>query len=251
MDWDTLGKKLTQFGEETKNSVQKLGETVQMNSRLSEANRTLQDQYAAIGKIVMDKFADDVPEGLEEAFAAVKEAKEAVETLEKQIRRKKGVVVCPECGKEVAAGEKFCGQCGTKLPEEQEAETEASEAKETPEEDIAKAAAGKAKEFLGNVADNAATFMKGVSTRLNEKKEEAAAAAEDLADEGEEAAEDLADEVIRAAQDMVEEPAEEVKEAAETAAEEMAEALQEVSAEDTEDAAPETETAADPTEDAE
>ncbi len=214
MDWDTLGKRLSQLGEDTKNSVHKLSESVQMNSRLSEANRKLQDQYAAIGKLVLDRFEEDVPEELEEAFTAVRQAKETVEELEKQIRRRKGVTICPECGRQVAVGEKFCGQCGAKLPEEPEEEQkdtsedtceetqEKHSAPQEPEEDLAKAAAGKAKEFLGSVADNAATFMKGVSDKLNENKEEAEAVQGDYvsAEQAQGAAGDFADEVIRAAQ---------------------------------------------------
>ena len=246
MGFESLGKKLAQFGQDTRNSVAKLGENYQMNSKLSDARKNLDGLFGKLGAAVAEKFADGGLEGFEEDFEAIKLAKQAVADIEEQIQKMKGVVVCPECGKEAAKGERFCSACGAKLPEEEDpAEKLKKDALEAGNEvgDMVNEAADKAKDFFGSFADKAGAFMQGVTSKLGsrEGREEVAndirEKAEDLFEDAKEAAkdiqksfEDAAGEAEEAAEDACEcagEAAEEAADAAEEACECAADAAEE------------------------
>ena len=169
MAFESLGKKLAQLGQDTKNSVQKMSESYQLNSKISEEKRGLEQLFAQIGEAVADKIGEAPIPGLEdltEKFDAVTKAKEAIKDLEEQALKLKGIPTCPECGKEATKGEKFCSACGAKLPETEDfVEKLQQDAKEAGNEagDLLNDAADKAKSFFGSFADEGRRVCQGCS----------------------------------------------------------------------------------------
>lgn len=234
MGFETLGKKLAQLGADTKTSVKKMSENYQMGSKITDEKKNLEKLLAQIGAAAFEKFEDNPPEGLEDIFDAVKAAKATIADLEDQKQKLSGMVVCPECGKEAAKGEKFCSACGTKLPDEP-----VDEMKDRMKQDVKEAAseagaimneaADKAKDLFSTFAEKADAFVKGVSSKLNEKEtdeetetsaEEAECDAETVAEaecDAEAAAEECAEseEVLCEAAEAAEETEEVVCEAEE------------------------------------
>ena len=115
MGFEQLGKKLMRLGQDTKSGVQKMGESYQINSKISDAKKALDQYYRAIGEKVYQDNSETPLEGMEEEFAAVKEALDNITEYTEQLNKVKGVTYCPECGKEAARGEKFCSDCGAPL----------------------------------------------------------------------------------------------------------------------------------------
>ena len=213
MGFEQLGKKLMRLGQDTKSGVQKMGESYQINSKISDAKKALDQYYRAIGEKVYQDNSETPLEGMEEEFAAVKEALDNITEYTEQLNKVKGVTYCPECGKEAARGEKFCSDCGAKLPENQDdiAEKMKQDAKEASSEagDIVNDVVDKAKGFVGNVAGKADAFVKGVTSKVS-------------------SAEDAAEDVVEEAAEVVEETAEDVADVVKDAAEEAADAAEDI-----------------------
>lgn len=262
MGFEELGKKLMRLGQDTKSGVQKAGETYQINSKLADEKKKLEQLYRAIGEAVYAANVETPLEGLEDEFEAIKAVMESIADYTEQLNKKKGIAVCPECGREAAKGEAFCAECGAKLPEVEDdySEKMKQDAKEAVNEagEIMGDVMEKAKGFMGSMADKADAFVKGVASRVNNQnkddvvveleehevktvdaedaaegsvepqaaaQEGVAEAAEEILEEAEEvteAVEETVEEVTEAAED-VEETAEEVSEAVKEAVEEAAE----------------------------
>lgn len=117
MGFEELGKKLMRLGQDTKTGVQKMGESYQINAKISDAKKRLDQLYRAVGAQVYEANAENPLEGFEEEFAAIARTKKTLRELGHQLNQAKGVVFCPNCGAEAPKGVKFCAHCGTKLPE--------------------------------------------------------------------------------------------------------------------------------------
>ena len=91
----------------------------QLNSKVNEEKRYLNKLYLEMGKKLYDKYkdADTAPEGFEAEFRKITERYSVMDLLQDEIRQVKGVVLCPCCNMEVAATERFCSNCGNRMPE--------------------------------------------------------------------------------------------------------------------------------------
>ena len=234
MGLEELGKKLAQLGQDTVNSMQKTAEGMQVSNKISEEKKALEKVFAQIGEKIFNDAGDLIPEGMEDLFAAVKGAKESIAALEDQKLKLRNKPVCPNCGKEVGKDEKFCSACGTELPEmeaapEKDVEALKAEAAAAASEvgDIVNEAASKARGLFGDLADKADAFVKGVASKINEKKEEAEDIDEDLEDFFEEE-EDAVEEAAGEAQEAAEEAAEAAEDAVEEAGEAVEDAVEAV-----------------------
>lgn len=250
MGFEQLGKKLMNLGQDAKSGVQKVGETYQVNNKLNDEKRALTKLYAAIGKHIYHGNEQTPLEGLEDEFAAVKSTQENIRQLTEQLNRLKGIVVCPECGREASRNEKFCAGCGSKLPE---AEMRLSDKMKQDMKDAAGEAgdivddmAGKAKDFFGNVADKADAFVKGMTSKRGSqtgddvvdstaREVEEPQEGQDTAETVKEAVEEFAGGVKEKAEDTFQTAKEKAEDAVENAKEAAAEFAGEVK-EEAEDA---------------
>ena len=255
MGFEELGKKLVRLGQDTKSGVQKMGESYQINTKISDEKKKLDQLYRTIGEAVYKANRENPLEGLEEEFEAIKTVTENLAGYTEQLNKVKGVLYCSECGKEAVRGEKFCSGCGAKLPEMEDdiSEKMKQDAKEAVGEagEIMGDVVDKAKVLVGNVADKADAFVKGMTSKINrpnadkvvldlDEVEVKTAEPEEAAEGSDETAEAAAEEVLDepAAEEAVEqekpENAEEVEEteaAAEEAGAEAEAATEEAGAE--------------------
>ena len=119
MNFEEISKKVKKFSKDTMVEVQKMNEVRQLNSKVNEEKRYLNKLYLAMGKKLYDKYkdADTAPEGFEAEFRKITERYSVMDLLQDEIRQVKGVVLCPCCNMEVAATERFCSNCGNRMPE--------------------------------------------------------------------------------------------------------------------------------------
>ena len=232
MGLESLGKKLAQLGQDTVSTVQKTAESVQLNNKIADQKKVIEKLFAQVGESVFEKAGDTIPEGLEDVFAALKTAKEALADLENQKAKVKAKPACPSCGKEVFKGENFCSACGADLSSVWEEDT-AQEEEESTGADTLKADAQAAANEVGDIVNEAASKargVKGVASKMNEKKEEAEDEAEEEMDESAEELQDIFDDAEQAvgeAEEAVEEAADKAEEAVEEAADKAEEAVEE------------------------
>ena len=119
MNFEEISKKVKKFSKDTMVEVQKKNEVRQLNSKVNEEKRYLNKLYLEMGKKLYDKYkdADTAPEGFEAEFRKITERYSVMDLLQDEIRQVKGVVLCPCCNMEVAATERFCSNCGNRMPE--------------------------------------------------------------------------------------------------------------------------------------
>ena len=119
MDFEELGRKLKKFSQDTMTEVQKMNEVRQLNGKISDEKKLLNRLYLEMGKKLYDTYKDaELPlEGFDSDFRKIRERYAAIDLLQDKVRKVKGVVLCPCCNMEVAAGERYCTNCGNKMPE--------------------------------------------------------------------------------------------------------------------------------------
>ncbi len=119
MGFEELGKKLKKFSQDTVTEVQKMNEVRQLNGKISDEKKLLNRLYLEMGQKLYDTYKDaELPlEEFDGDFRKIRERYVAIDLLQEKIRNVKGVVLCPCCNMEVAAGDCYCTNCGNKMPE--------------------------------------------------------------------------------------------------------------------------------------
>lgn len=191
MNFEDISKKLKKFSKDTVAEVQKLNEVRQLNSRINEEKKKLNSIYAEMGKKLYNQYKEVPLDGFGDEIRTIEEKFSMIDLLQDQIRAVKGVVLCPCCNTEVSATERFCSNCGSKIPEvirieENETVEEVLEG-EVVTEEAAEEAAEKAVENVEEADQEA-------SETVEEVAEEAAKAVEEAVEEVTETVEDTAEE---------------------------------------------------------
>ncbi len=114
---EAWSKKLKKFGMDTMSEVQKMNEIRQLTSRVNEEKKKINAVYTEMGKRLYELYKEAPFEGFEAEFQSIEEKFTLIDLLQDQIRGVKGVVLCECCNTEVNAGERFCSNCGNRMPE--------------------------------------------------------------------------------------------------------------------------------------
>ena len=219
MDFEELGKKLKKFSQDTMTEVQKMNEVRQLNGKISDEKKLLNRLYLEMGQKLYDTYKDvELPlEEFDGDFRKIRERYVAIDLLQEKIRNVKGVVLCPCCNMEVAAGDRYCTNCGNKMPEtvklEETSDEDAVEVESTVVEPEAESEEGESEEGESEKAEDAVEQTESAAEEaVCEAAEETGACARSA---------HQADELAADAEAAVEEAEEETaKEAAESTSEE-------------------------------
>ena len=206
MDFEELGKKLKKFSQDTVTEVQKMNEVRQLNGKISDEKKLLNRLYLEMGQKLYDTYKDvELPlEEFDSDFRKIRERYVAIDLLQEKIRNVKGVVLCPCCNMEVAAGDRYCTNCGKKMPEtgkleettdedavevestvvEPEAESEEGESEKA--EDAVEQTESAAEEAVCEAAEETGACARGAHQEETVATDELAADAEAAVEEAEE-----------------------------------------------------------------
>ena len=232
MNFEELGRKVRKFSRDTMEEVQKMNEVRQLNGRINEEQKKIQSLYAEIGKKLYEQYKEEALAGFEAEIHAISDKFIRIAELKEQIRNVKGVVLCPCCNMEVSATERFCSNCGNKMPEVFEIvdEEEAAKAVTVESTDVTQTV----EETAEDTAEEAAEAVEAVKEKteedveaVKEKTEAAAEAVEEKAETVAEAVEETAEDAVEAVKEKAEDIAEAVTEKAEDIAEAVTEKAEE------------------------
>ena len=206
MDFEELGKKLKKFSQDTVTEVQKMNEVRQLNGKISDEKKLLNRLYLEMGQKLYDTYKDvELPlEEFDSDFRKIRERYVAIDLLQEKIRNVKGVVLCQCCNMEVAAGDRYCTNCGNKMPEtvkleettdedavevestvvEPEAESEEGESEKA--EDAVEQTESAAEEAVCEAAEETGACARGAHQEETVATDELAADAEAAVEEAEE-----------------------------------------------------------------
>ena len=219
MDFEELGKKLKKFSQDTMTEVQKMNEVRQLNGKIGDEKKLLNRLYLEMGQKLYDTYKDvELPlEEFDSDFRKIRERYVAIDLLQEKIRNVKGVVLCPCCNMEVAAGDRYCTNCGNKMPEtvklEETTDEDAVEVESTVVEPEAESEEGESEKAEDAVEQTESAAEEAVC----EAAEETGACARGAHQEETVATDELAADAEAAVEEAEEETA---KEAAESASEE-------------------------------
>ena len=219
MDFEELGKKLKKFSQDTMTEVQKMNEVRQLNGKISDEKKLLNRLYLEMGQKLYDTYKDvELPlEEFDSDFRKIRERYVAIDLLQEKIRNVKGVVLCPCCNMEVAAGDRYCTNCGNKMPEtvklEETSDEDAVEVESTVVEPEAESEEGESEKAEDAVEQTESAAEEAVC----ETAEETGACARSAHQEETVATDELAADAEAAIEEAEEETA---KEAAESTSEE-------------------------------
>ena len=224
MDFEELGKKLKKFSQDTMTEVQKMNEVRQLNGKISDEKKLLNRLYLEMGQKLYDTYKDvELPlEEFDGDFRKIRERYVAIDLLQEKIRNVKGVVLCPCCNMEVAAGDRYCTNCGNKMPEtvklEETSDEDAVEVESTVVEPEAESEEGESEEGESEKAEDAVEQTESAAEEaVCEAAEETGACARSAHQEETVATGELAADAEAAVEEAEEEIA---KEAAESTSEE-------------------------------
>lgn len=235
MNFEDLGRKVKKFSRSTMEEVQKMNEVRQLNGKVNEAQKQIRNLYSEMGKKLYEHYKEEALVGFEAEIHAISDKFVRIEELKEQIRQVKGVVLCPCCHMEVSAAERFCSNCGNKMPEVFEIvdDDEQVEAVDVESEDVTETVQEATAETVAEVTEAATeTVQEAVSTAAETAEEVTEAAAETVQETTATTAAEAAEEVTETSAETAQETtataaaAETVEEATEAAAEAASEAQQ-------------------------
>ena len=149
MNFEELGRKMKKFSRDTVEEVQKMNEVRQLNGKINDAKKQITNLYTEIGKKLYEQYKESALTGFESEIQTINEKYFQIEELKDQIRGVKGVVLCPCCNMEVGAAERYCSNCGSKMPEVFEIVDgdEAADAVHVESEDVTEPTGGPEKSY--------------------------------------------------------------------------------------------------------
>ena len=194
MDFEELGKKLKKFSQDTMTEVQKMNEVRQLNGKISDEKKLLNRLYLEMGQKLYDTYKDvELPlEEFDSDFRKIRERYVAIDLLQEKIRNVKGVVLCPCCNMEVAAGDRYCTNCGNKMPETVKLEETTDEDAVEVESTVVEPEAAEAETESADKAEETCEAAKQTIAEDETTSEEETEAAEPESAEAAEAAEEEA-----------------------------------------------------------
>lgn len=88
---EKLGDTITTKGKEAADKAKEMAEVVNLKSQISTCEEVIKKNYMEIGKIYFEQYGDMPEEPFEKQCRAIRNAKNGVEDLQRQIREIKGV----------------------------------------------------------------------------------------------------------------------------------------------------------------
>ena len=88
-------------------------------SKISDAEKTIADDYAKIGELYVKQHPDDAEGELGAMVQEVKAAEKTIKDSKLEIASTLGFNFCPVCFQEVDDDALFCNNCGAKMPVKQ------------------------------------------------------------------------------------------------------------------------------------
>ncbi len=125
--FEDLGKKISQTSQGVMQKTKDTAEIMKLSSMISDYEKGIENLQTQLGKKYFELHQDSCESELQDMVNQIKDLLLKINECAEQKRKLKGEKLCPNCGKEVAAGTIFCGSCGTKIVEP-EAEVKEPEA---------------------------------------------------------------------------------------------------------------------------
>jgi len=116
---NSLGRKISQTGHEVLQKTKETAEIIKYNNLISEEEKHLEQLFACLGKEFYEQNYDICLEKLPDTVAEIKEIQAKIEDYQAHLQSVKGVILCPNCGKDLPPDVAFCSACGHRIDSEE------------------------------------------------------------------------------------------------------------------------------------
>ncbi len=107
--------KISKTISNTNQKAHNAADMTNLNNKIAENNRQIQQLYAEIGEAYCNMHSDDAEDYVSENVKYVRELKTNNEELNDQIQALNGFIKCPNCGEYVPSNSPYCTSCGHRL----------------------------------------------------------------------------------------------------------------------------------------
>ena len=118
---NSLGRKLSQTGHEVLQKTKDTAEIIKYNNLISEEEKHLEQLFAILGKELYEQINDLCQEKQPDTVAEIKEIQAKIGGYQAHLQSVKGVILCPNCGKDLPPDVAFCSACGHRIKSEESA----------------------------------------------------------------------------------------------------------------------------------
>ena len=113
--FEDLGKKISKAGQSVVDKGKEIADITKINLAISEEEKKIEECYKKIGKLYIEKFADNAEEEFVGLVGDIHASEEKIGNMKQQIKDIKGITVCPKCATELPADAVYCNRCGAKI----------------------------------------------------------------------------------------------------------------------------------------
>ena len=118
--FEQIGKKITDMGQGVAQQTKNLTDVARLNATISEKERLVGQIFAALGHAYYERHKDDPNAEEPQMIKDLNNLRQEIAQAQEEIKQKKGVVSCPNCGAELSPNAAFCTRCGTRAPQPQQ-----------------------------------------------------------------------------------------------------------------------------------
>ena len=113
--WDDFKAKVASTSKKAVDKTKDLTEIAKLKLNIIEQEKKIDSSYEKIGRAYAEANAESADKLLPEEFAAIDAANAKIADYTNRLRELKGLLICPECGKEISGDVNFCPKCGTSI----------------------------------------------------------------------------------------------------------------------------------------
>lgn len=113
--FEQLGKTINDASDSLKRKTQNFTEVNSLEKQVNSNQYVVQNMYAEIGRAYYEAHKADEQDVYAEQCGVITRALNQIAQLQDQIRIKKGIQLCPNCGAQLAPGSVFCAGCGAQV----------------------------------------------------------------------------------------------------------------------------------------
>lgn len=125
--FEQTGKWIMDAGQGLAQKKKNFSDVNRLNGAISGYEKKIAQLYASIGQTYYEQHREDAePEQLPK-IQEINGLLAEIARCKEELKQIKGIVKCPNCGAEVALTSNFCNVCGTKMPQEAKAASEAAD----------------------------------------------------------------------------------------------------------------------------
>lgn len=111
--WENWKDKVSGTSQGAVRKTKNMGELSRQNSHLQDLGNQMEKQYAEAGRRALQE--DPENPAYAEFAEAVRAIQEEMDATKARINELRGIVICPECGREVSVDDLYCKGCGHQM----------------------------------------------------------------------------------------------------------------------------------------